>query len=142
MTPADCCNAGDTRGKISNYLHNVGLPLDLRTKAEGRFSMDKFYDGGGWQQFICGGGKSPGGAVIIAHLVKIVADHFEELQAASQAKVALQTAQQAAASSITTASNTAAISQSSRPRKRGRGGAAPQQSGHSHYLACMHAYAC
>eukprot|EP00965_Chrysotila_dentata_P105477 3483591-Pleurochrysis_carterae.AAC.1 len=34
---------GDTRGKISAYLASIGLPFDLRTKEEGRQSVDTFY---------------------------------------------------------------------------------------------------
>eukprot|EP00965_Chrysotila_dentata_P178679 5900971-Pleurochrysis_carterae.AAC.1 len=112
----------DTRGKISAYLASIGLPLDLRTKEEGRQSVDKFYDGGAWQQFVLGGGKSPGGPVIIARLVKLVADWYEEVQAVAQAKAALQMAAQAFQSAQqVTAASSAEIS--SRPSKRTRGGA-------------------
>eukprot|EP00965_Chrysotila_dentata_P015058 498646-Pleurochrysis_carterae.AAC.1 len=82
-------DAADTRATISKYPTSIGFhPLDLRTKDEGRISMDKFYDGGTWHQFICRGGKSPGGSVIIAKPVLIVANYYENVAAAEQAKAA------------------------------------------------------
>eukprot|EP00965_Chrysotila_dentata_P228577 6196682-Pleurochrysis_carterae.AAC.1 len=64
----------------------------MRTKEEGRLSTEKFYDGGVWHQFICEGGKSPGGPVIIAHLVLIVAKYYENLATAESAKAAVRSA--------------------------------------------------
>eukprot|EP00965_Chrysotila_dentata_P177400 5859118-Pleurochrysis_carterae.AAC.1 len=71
----------EVRGAISDYLKSVGLPLDLRTQDEGRVAADKFYEGGHWHTFCCGGSKAPGGPVMVATLVKIVADHYDELAA-------------------------------------------------------------
>eukprot|EP00965_Chrysotila_dentata_P007976 260130-Pleurochrysis_carterae.AAC.1 len=53
----------DVPSRISTFLSSVGLPLDLRTKEEEQVAQDnKFYKGGHWQRFCCGGGKSPDGA--------------------------------------------------------------------------------
>jgi len=108
----------DVRAAISEYLKSVGLPLDLRTKEEGRVAADKFYEGGHWHVFCYGGGRAPGGAVLVATLVKIVADHYEELvtMAASERE------QAALAGSI--AATTAPTAASERPSKRkNKGGA-------------------
>ena len=61
------------RRDISDYLKDRGLPLDLRTKEEGRVAQDKFYDDCDWHRFCEGGGKSEGGPVMIAALVTKVA---------------------------------------------------------------------
>eukprot|EP00965_Chrysotila_dentata_P063759 2113156-Pleurochrysis_carterae.AAC.2 len=55
--------SGNVRAGISMYLKSIGLPLDLRTKEEGRIAMEKFYEGSEWHRFYCDGGDSPGGPV-------------------------------------------------------------------------------
>eukprot|EP00965_Chrysotila_dentata_P187801 6172356-Pleurochrysis_carterae.AAC.1 len=74
-----CC-AAEVRSRMQDLLSEIGLPLDLRTKEEGRQAQDKFYEGSEWQRFCGGGGHSPGGPVIVAQLVLFVADHYQTLQ--------------------------------------------------------------
>eukprot|EP00965_Chrysotila_dentata_P115581 3819770-Pleurochrysis_carterae.AAC.1 len=50
-------------------------------QGEGRVAADKFYEGGHWHLFCCGVGKAPGGPVMVASVVKLVADFYEELAA-------------------------------------------------------------
>eukprot|EP00965_Chrysotila_dentata_P094210 3114956-Pleurochrysis_carterae.AAC.1 len=86
-----CARAtADVRAKISLFLQDIGLPLDWRTKEEGRIDAEKFYEEGHWQRFCCRGGKSPGGACLIATLVKMVADHYDEVAAAAARQTGLK----------------------------------------------------
>eukprot|EP00965_Chrysotila_dentata_P043016 1428389-Pleurochrysis_carterae.AAC.1 len=55
------CGAAEVREKMHGLLQQYGLAIDLRTKEEGRQTQEKFYEGGEWQKFCCGGGDSPGG---------------------------------------------------------------------------------
>eukprot|EP00965_Chrysotila_dentata_P255092 6212097-Pleurochrysis_carterae.AAC.2 len=120
------CPTVDVRAANSDFLKSVGLPLDLRTKEEGRVAADKFYEGDHWHTFCCGGGKATGGPVMIATLVKLVADHYEELSKTADRERDLRA--QAAAASVE-ASTAAATASSERPNKRrNTGGAVPYSS--------------
>eukprot|EP00965_Chrysotila_dentata_P067853 2244639-Pleurochrysis_carterae.AAC.2 len=86
------CIAGDVRASISDFLRSVGrVPLGLRTNDEGGVAADKFYEGGHWHTFCCGGGKAAGGPVIVATLVKLVADYYEELTTTADRERVLRT---------------------------------------------------
>ena len=64
----------DAREEISAYLKEIGHPLDMRTKDEGRVREAKWFTGEAWISFCAGKGKSPGGPIAIAHIVMIIAD--------------------------------------------------------------------
>eukprot|EP00965_Chrysotila_dentata_P062269 2063221-Pleurochrysis_carterae.AAC.1 len=81
--------------------------------------MEKFYEGSEWHRFCCGGGDSPDGPVIIAHIVKMVADYYDELLAAAEQAAA--SAKPASARPQGDARARAGTSTSSRPSKRRRG---------------------
>eukprot|EP00965_Chrysotila_dentata_P257974 6213059-Pleurochrysis_carterae.AAC.6 len=107
---------------MQNVLRECGLSIDLRTMEEGRQVQDKFYEGGEWQRFCCGGGLSPGGPVIIAKLVKIIADYFQCL--ARQVAAHRAAAEQARGlAAVAAAAATSSSSSLARPSKRKREGA-------------------
>ena len=113
------------RSDMSDYLKTHGLPLDLRTKEEGRVAQDKFYDDCEWNRFIEGGGKSEGGPVMIAALVKKVADYYEGLAVAYRAAAA-EKRQEAEASAAAKAKPSKG---SSKPAKNASRGGVVQYSG-------------
>lgn len=76
------------RVDVEAWLRECGLWLDLRTKEEGRQTQDKFWDDCDWQQLCEGGGKSPGGAVVFAKIVFMIAKHYDHLAAVAAAKPA------------------------------------------------------
>mmetsp|Transcript_36593 Transcript_36593/g.80368 ORF Transcript_36593/g.80368 Transcript_36593/m.80368 type:complete len:161 (-) Transcript_36593:588-1070(-) len=111
---------GDIRSRISDYLkHQLGLPLDLRTKEEGGVALEKFYEGSEWHRFCCGGGHSPGGPVIIAQIVMMVAEYYEKVQAEANRSAAARPPRASASSS---APSPPRSSGDSRPKKRKKGG--------------------
>eukprot|EP00965_Chrysotila_dentata_P234317 6200097-Pleurochrysis_carterae.AAC.1 len=78
MGPDESLARSAVRTAISTFLKSVGLPLDLRTKEEGRVAADKFYEGGHWHVFCCGGGKAPGGPFMVVSVVKLIADFYKQ----------------------------------------------------------------
>eukprot|EP00965_Chrysotila_dentata_P186407 6154978-Pleurochrysis_carterae.AAC.1 len=83
-------------GKLS-----IGLPLDLRTKEEGRQPLTNSTTVAIGISLCAAAGSCRGGAVNVARLVAIVATYYGDLEAAEAAKVSVRKAAAVVAAAAT-----------------------------------------
>ena len=91
------------RAKISDLFDRCGQPLNMKTKAEGRISGEKWFGGGDVNTLFFGGkgkgGNSPGGPAVLAEVCLIMAEERARVRAiAAKAKAAAPPPRPAAAS--------------------------------------------
>ena len=74
-----------SRMAASEYFSDLGCGIDLKTKAEGRVTEDKWFSGADWQKIVEGTDKSPGGLpTVITYLVGLMGNDLEILPAAER----------------------------------------------------------
>jgi hypothetical protein len=75
----------DQRHRLSEFFAAVHCPIDLKTKAEGRRTEDKWFSGAQWQKLVEGTPENPAGLVgVVSYIASLMLEDLPKLSSGEQ----------------------------------------------------------